>query len=47
MQPFFDPKTDYGLFCEMGANAQKKWARGVVPLVEDVTKWPVPEGFKI
>jgi len=39
MQPFFDPKTDYGAFCEIGFNAQKKWARGIVPHVEAIMKW--------
>ena len=46
MYPFFDPKTDYGAFYESGANAQMKFARGIVPLVQAITKWPVAADFK-
>jgi len=45
MYPFFDPKTDYGAFYESGANAQMKFARGIVPLVQAITKWPVAADF--
>ena len=47
MDPFFDPKTDYGLMVELGANGEKKWARGIVPHVQATTRWPLAEGFKI
>ena len=45
MHPFFDPKTDYGAFYECGANAQMKFARGIVPQVQAITKWPVVPDF--
>jgi len=47
MQPFFDPKTDYGSFFSLAANGQKKWARGIVPHVQAVMKWDIVTDFKI
>merc|ERR1719460_3116475 len=46
LHPFFDPTTDYGAGYEMGANAQMKFARGIVPQVQAITKWPVAADFK-
>ena len=45
LHPFFDPTTDYGASYEMGANAQMKFARGIVPQVQAITKWPVAADF--
>jgi hypothetical protein len=41
MEPAFNPETDYGGFMEVGVGGQKKWARGVIPHVAEVTGWEV------
>ena len=39
MEPGFDPLRDYGIFGEVGVNGQKKWARGVVKVLTQITGW--------
>ena len=45
MKPFFDAKFDYGAFYELGPSGQKKLARGIVPHVQAITRWPLDEKY--
>ena len=41
MNPAFEPTTDYGAFGELGVGGARKLARGVLPLVKEVTGWEI------
>ena len=40
-QPAFDPERDYGMFAEIGVGGAKKLARGMLPVIQEVTGWDI------